>query len=332
MEIAKQVQQNEVADHTAALFAMTRPILVSVANSVGVERLRTLNLTHAEIPLLNLRGLWAEGDGDIGNAFEFVVHEAIMGGNEVVLERVHDALKFCRIDATEIGSILFAVEKRRSKQLIDTRIDLITEQSVSMSGKRGRPMKIQRYINQLAAAFYRESAIPANSPQSLKGLWKADLFLGALDSDRWVGTSIKSNPKDVRPVAGLRIAIIPSEFSPTDAVTFDEHRQIVLCPLPYDGSFMALFYDAWRLVKTLIAHEFSDPPEHLLTTSAERYVAGRYKSLRRNTITQALEATELSSQPHLFDENTRTAISVAFGSDVTPETGGIVAPVPTLIV
>ena len=331
MRIDQQVQQNPVADETAALTAMTRPILVAIAQSVARERLDSIGLTYSTIPLLNLKGLWEVGDGDLGNAFEFVVHHAVINGDPVVAERIVDALKLCRINAEDPGSIFFAVEKRKAKQLIDTRLDLITPDSVSMSGRAGRPMKLMPYMNQLAAAFYRETAA-LNLPQSAKGLWKADLFLGSLNEDRWVGTSVKSNPRDitVRSMAGLRIAILPSSFSPTDAVRIDEQRQIVMCPLPYDGSFVASFYQAWHLMQTLVAYNFGVVPDHLLTTAPERHIAELYKQHREHTIEQVLEATSYLAQPHLLDETTQTAISLAFQSDVTSETSGIVAPVPTL--
>ncbi len=76
------------------------------------------------------------------------------------------------------ASILFAIEKQGSKQLISTDLDLITDNSRALSLKQGQPVKLKKYLNQLAAAFRRPKTGP-NLPQSIKGLWKADLFLGS---------------------------------------------------------------------------------------------------------------------------------------------------------
>lgn len=97
--------------------------------------------------------LRAEGDGDTGIAFDYAIHDAVRSGNPIVQERVADALALCRIRKGNPKSILFAIEKQGSQQLIDTELALVTGDSRWLSGKRGQPPKLTNYMNQLAAAF-----------------------------------------------------------------------------------------------------------------------------------------------------------------------------------
>jgi hypothetical protein len=83
-------------------------------------------------------------------------------------------------------------------------------------------------------------------PQSISGLWKADLFTGNPDTDKWVGTTLKINRTQLEGGKGLRLGIIPANEGESDAIVKDESKNLVVCPLPYDRSFMQAFYQAWR--------------------------------------------------------------------------------------
>lgn len=193
VEIREEIQANPVADEVAALVAVTRPILNGVLVSIGAEYLDAWAGDRTQVPLKLLGRLRKEGDGDTGIAFEYAVHDAVRGKNAVVMERVTAALELCRIKQGDPSSILFAIEKQGSKQLIETDLALITDDSRVLSGKQGQPVKLKKQMNTIAAAFRRANTRP-NLPQSIRGLWKADLFLGSQTPDHWVGTSVKINP------------------------------------------------------------------------------------------------------------------------------------------
>ena len=178
MEIREEVQANPVADEVSALVAVTRPILNGVLVSIGAEYLDAWGGDRTAVPLKMLGKLRAEGDGDTGIAFEYAVHDAVRGGNAVVTDRVVEALKLCRITEGDPKSILFAIEKQGSKQLIETDLGLITDESRVLSGRQGQPGKLKKHMNMIAAGFRRPTA-RLNLPQSIRGLWKADLFLGS---------------------------------------------------------------------------------------------------------------------------------------------------------
>lgn len=208
MEVREERQVNPVAEDVSALVAVSRPIIVGLLHSIGEEYL-VAHGGRENIRLADLGRVRKANDGDLGVAFEYAVHDAIVNGEPIVLDRMTTALQRCKIERGDPASILFAMEKTGSKQLIETQRDLITPDSRVLSGKRGQPVKLQRYMNQLAAAFHRPTTRLA-LPRSIQGLWKADLFVGSTVPDHWVGTTIKVNPRQLEGAPGLRIAIVPT--------------------------------------------------------------------------------------------------------------------------
>jgi len=47
-------------------------------------------------------------------------------------------------------------------------------------------------------------------PQSISGLWRADLFLGSVETEYWVGTTVKINQAALQGDRGLRVGIVPA--------------------------------------------------------------------------------------------------------------------------
>lgn len=181
MRIRAEKQNNPVSDEVSALIAVTRPIIAGVYHLIGQDVLSAIG-PRGEIRLKLLGKIRSKGDGDTGIAFEYAVHDAVANGVPVVVQRVADALSRCRIYRGDPSSILFAIEKSGSPQLISTEIELITSESRVLSGERGQPVKLKGYLNQLAAAFRRLST-RRQLRQSIRGLWKADLFLGSTEPD-----------------------------------------------------------------------------------------------------------------------------------------------------
>ncbi len=136
--------------------AVTRPIIAGIYHSIGQDVLSAIG-KREDIKLKLLGKIRSQGDGDTGIAFEYAVHDAVVNGVPIVVERVADALGHCRINRGDPSSILFAIEKSGSQQLISTEIDLITTESRVLSGERGQPVKLKGHLNRLAAAFRRPS-------------------------------------------------------------------------------------------------------------------------------------------------------------------------------
>lgn len=328
MEMRNQRQVNPVADDVSALVAVTRPILVSLLHSIGEQYLEPHG-GRTGIILKQLGRARKQNDGDLGVAFEYAVHDAIMREEEVVSERVCDALKRCRISTSTPSSILFAMEKDGSKQLIDTQRDLITPDSRVLSGQQGQPVKLNNYLNQLAAAFHRPTSRKA-LPRSIQGLWKADLFLGSTERDHWVGTTIKVKPSAIEAARGLRIAIVPATWQGSDKIRKDDQKNLIICPIPYDPEFMAVFYDGMQIIQQLVAADFTMPTEPALPNPLHRRVAQLYVERRDFKISDVVDALAVSAQPHLL-ETTPTSVAVQDLGGSDAETSTAIAPISQLL-
>jgi hypothetical protein len=215
-----------------------------------------------------LARVYRAGDGDCGICFEYAVHDAVQRRDGMVIDRVEEVLtKFCKIKGDEPESILFGAEKTGSQQLIETAKELLTSESVLLYGTRGRPVLLKKHIDSAAREF-RKKGVKSALPQSISGLWKADLFLGKSDADKWVGITVKVNPSDLEGARGLRVGIVPATGQ-RDAAVLDEQRNLIICPLPYDGAFMETFYRGWGIVQQFLA-DAKMPKPVALPVAADR--------------------------------------------------------------
>jgi hypothetical protein len=305
MDIRTQMQRNAVADEVSALIAVIRPVLIGVLWGLKEDIVAEAG-GRENLKLKMLPRLYRPGDGDCGICFEYAVHDAMRRGEEAVVDRVDTALKLCNVPGTTLDSILFAVEKAGSEQFIDTARELVTPESRILSGSRGQPAKLSKHITGIAQAFRRPKARAA-LPWSINGLWKADLFLGATDSDRWVGTSVKINPGELEGAHGLRVGIVPANYAKTDAPYLDERRRLVVCPLLYDGNFVQVFYEGWQTVQAFIAAGAKMPKEVALPRPPMRQVAKMLFDRREFPVTEVHDALGAFAQPELLETGQHTA-------------------------
>ena len=236
MELRAEVQRNPVADEVAALYAVMRPILEGLLRALKQDVVAEVGGIE-KVKLKMLPRLYRPGDGDCGICFEYAVHDALNRDDEGVIDRVEHALGLCNVPGSGVSSILFGAEKTGSQQLIETAHESLTTQSLLMYGKRGRPAGLKRHIAAITQAFRRpESRL--NLPQSIAGIWRADLFIGKTDTDKWVGTTVKINPSALQGATGLRVGIVPVRQGESDKPFKDEKRNLVVCPLLHDGAFI----------------------------------------------------------------------------------------------
>ena len=221
----------------------------------------------------------------------------------------------------------FAIEKQGSQQLIDTDFSLVTDESRWLSGKQGQPPKLKNYMNQLAAAFRRPTTRP-NLPQSIRGLWKADLFLGSSVPDHWVGTTVKYNASHLEAAPGLRIAIVPTQSGRGDAIRFDHMKNLVICPVPHDASFMQTFHEGWRIAQALCETDFQMPKDVDIPNPLHREAARVFAERRDFAIGEVIQATEKFAQPHLLETKTESVATASFQAGDEPDTRMIVGPFP----
>lgn len=72
---------------------------------------------------------------------------------------------------------------------------------------------------------------------------------------------LKINPSQLEAANGLRVGIVPASQGKGDAVRRDERKNLIICPLPYDGEFMEVFYNAWGIIQQFIKADARLPKE-----------------------------------------------------------------------
>jgi hypothetical protein len=300
MRVRREKQINPVGDDVLALTAVVRPVLAGVLYALKADVVAEAG-GYENVKLKMLPRLYRPGDGDVGICFEYAVHEALSNGDNRVIERINRAINLCRIKTYDKPkSILFGIEKTGAVQLIDTAKNILTEESRALAGKQGQPPKLLRRLNILAAAFRRPATRPA-LPWSIRGLWKADLFVGSLHTQQWVGTSVKINPSQLEGAAGLRIGIIPTRQGASDRVRLDDGRGLVICPLHHDGDFMQVFYEGWRVVQAFLASDAKTPRESLLPRPVDREVCRILEERREFPVTEVMDVLKVFGQPELLE-------------------------------
>lgn len=329
MQIRSEQQLNVVADEVSAITAVVRPILSGLLLSLKKDVVDEVG-GRDSVKLKMLPRLRRAGDGDTGICFEYAAHDAIRRQEPKVVDRVYDALAECKVPGEEVASILFGAEKQGSQQLIDTAAALLTEESRLLSGSRGQPAKLRRHLSAAAAAF-RKKGVGSDLPQSISGLWRADLFLGSPDAERWVGTTVKINRADLRGDRGLRVAVVPANEGKSDRIYLDDRLNLVICPLPYDGSFVETFYKAWEVVTQFLDADARVPKEVALFRPPARTVARYLADRREFPVVDVVQALAPLCQPELLaTDATNADVVLSGGHSLTVETAAVLAPTPLL--
>ena len=329
ISIRTETQLHPVGDEVSALIAVVRPILQGLLFALKHDVVSEVGGFN-DVKVKMLPRLYRPGDGDIGICFEYAVHDAVRRGDERVLEKIHDGMKkYCKVKGNDTASILFGAEKNGALRLIDTANGLLTDDSRLLTGAQAQPIKLKRYINLLASAFRRPTT-RLYLPVSISGAWKADLFLGMRDTDRWVGTSVKINPNQLEGATGIRIGITPSRQGRSDKVTFDAAKNLVVCPLPYDAAFMEVFYSAWIIVQQFIVADAKVPKEAFLPATAQRMVAKILEERREFPVVDVVDALGPIAQPELL-ETTTTDRPVEPRRDEDPIVETLIAPVSRIL-
>lgn len=322
MKLRKEIQLNEIEDEVLAITSLVRPILTGTLYSVAEHKASAVG-GYDKVTLDLLPSLHREGDGDCGICFEYAVHDAIKRSDQRVLDRLDTAMTLCKVKGTDVSSLLFGIEKSGSLQLIATAMETLTDDSQLMVGKVGRPAKLKRHISSLAGAFRNRNTRLA-LPHSIRGLWKADLFVGN-ERDQWIGTTVKVNPKDLKGEAGLRVGIVPIRQGRTDKVHLDASKNLVVCPLHHDFDFMQSFYEAWRIVQAFLAADAKMPKEIDLEEPSHREVCRILFKRRKYPVVEVIDSIEKFGQRRLVRTDNEAVGQNSLKGDV--ETELLVTPV-----
>lgn len=298
MKLLIEKQIASVNSEVNAMLSVVRPILTGVLYAIKEDVVKEVG-GYENVKIKMLPRLYRPGDGDVGISFEWAVHDAIKRNDPLVMEKLTDATHLCKLPGNDYTSLLFGLEKSGRTRLIDTINTVITDDSRLLTGAQMQPPKLKTYINQIAAAFKRPGTRAA-LPSSINGLWKADLFVGTTDQDRWVATTLKINPSNLEGASGLRIGIVPAFQGKSDKIRKDDQKNLIICPIPYDGSFMELFYTGWRIVQQFISADARLPSEVALPNPAERQVARELDIRREYNLVEVVSVLEAQSQRGLL--------------------------------
>ncbi|MCW3018527.1 MAG: hypothetical protein JWN10_835 [Solirubrobacterales bacterium] len=120
---------------------------------------------------------------------------------------------------------------------------------------------------------------------------------------------------------------MPVKQGESDAVYRDEAKNLVVCPLLHDGSFMEVFYAGWILVQQFIAADAKVPKEASLPRPAEREVARQLAIRRKFPVVDVVEALRPLAQPELLETKEQQADLVSTRGGQPMVTGAVVAPI-----
>lgn len=325
MKLLQYRQENEVQSEVEALAAVISPILKGILLSLNRE-IVTDEGGYDKISLWKLARLYRSGDGDCGICFEYAVHDAIINNNPDVLDRIDTALtKHCKIKNGDPSSILFGAEKSGALQLIDSVEEHLTDDSQLLTGHKGQPIKLKRHIQGVINAF-RKPSMREKLPNSINGLWKADLFVGKSEPDKWVGTTVKINPRHLEAARGLRLAIVPARQGKSDKIYVNDMKNLVICPVPYDESFMEIFYQGWLIVKYFLNCDADIPPENLLPHGVDRYMCKFLNERKKYTVMEVIKALDIIRQPHLLTSDEKE-VEISLSHPDNIQLNSILAPI-----
>lgn len=126
------------------------------------------------------------------------------------------------------------------------------------------------------------------------------MFVGKSEPDKWVGTTVKVNPKQLEAAKGLRFAIVPSKAGKSDKIYKHETKNLIVCPLLYDQDFMEVFLEGWHIVKKFLNADARLPKERELPLCADRFVCKDLESRRDYPVVDAIESCNVVKQPNLL--------------------------------
>lgn len=329
IDLSKCKQINPVHSEVEALFSVIYPTLYGLVSTLSQEKIHEIG-GYDKLSLKMFTYLYEPGYGDCGICFEYAVHNAIVSKDNEVLDRIDFALsKFCKIKGDDPSSLLFGAEKTGQLQFIDTALENLTDDSLLLTGDRGKPIKLKKHINGVVSAF-RKPKEREKLPNSINGLWKADLFVGNKLLDKWVGTTVKINPKLLESARGLRLGIVPSRQGKNDKIYKHETKNLIICPVPYDESFMEIFYEGWGIVKQFILAHGEMPKEINLPSSLDRMVCKHLVDRAKYNALDVIEYLKTMGQPHLMEVEDKN-IQLTSNSPMVSKINRIVAPMSKIV-
>lgn len=295
-KLTLEIQNAEVGEAVRARYTMVASILRAMLYATNTAMVEALG-GPGRITLGQLSRIYQEGTGDYGICFEYALHDSIHARHESIYPVIEDVLHtFCKIKGAP-ESILFGLEKNGRLNVVETANNSLTPDARVLVGKPGKPPFLKHRIGVLARAF-RYVKHRDRLPQSISGLWQADLFIGSPSAEQWIGTTLKVNREDLKPAPGLRLGVFPSKTKENPKK--DTNKNLIYCPLPYRGDFMVLFSASFQIAKQLMYSKGEMPKPPALIYEDDLVVAEWLSARRGFPVMDILEALHPLMQPGLL--------------------------------
>lgn len=295
-QLSLAIQDSEVGEAVRARYTMVASILRAMLYATHGPMVNALG-GPTKITLEQLARIYQEGSGDYGICFEYALHDSIRARQPAIYPVIEEILhKFCRIKGNT-ESILFGLEKEGRLNIVETAENSLTNEARVLVGKPGKPPFLKHRIGTLQRAF-RSVVHRKRLPHSIRGLWKADLFLGSPAAEQWVGTTLKLTKESLEAAPGLRVGVYPS--STKEGPKKYPDKNLILCPLPYRSDFMILFSASFQVAKQLMYSLGQMPKAPALIYEDDLTVAEWLSARRDFPVMEMLEALNPLMQPGLL--------------------------------
>lgn len=262
--VHRLVQRERVEDYRAALFSVARSILVAMLDGLGRTQLEVIQETErgrVKLGQLAWVARLPRDKGARGDGFEWAVHAAVADGDSGVCGRLAramcDAAEAARGDT--IHSVLFGYERARNPEFLREFLSEMGAYPRLLPGGRGRSAPIGDVLSSLV------DGPRADLPERFASVWKADMFLSAEGSDKWLAATVKSNPELLEGGSGLRVGVVAEwpdwpasdDLSPTRL----DDLGLIVAVLPDHDGFVRVFNDGYAAVAEALRVIGQHPPE-----------------------------------------------------------------------
>ncbi|MGS1013891.1 hypothetical protein ACVCL0_10140 [Rhodanobacter sp. UC4450_H17] len=125
----------------------------------------------------------------------------------------------------------------------------------------------------------------------------------------------------------MRVGIVPASQGGSDRIRKDEKRNLIVCPLPYDQSFMEVFFSAWGIVQQFVHADAQMPKDVALPIPSHRQVCRELVTRREFPVVDVIQALLPLAQPELLITDKSTQKQTVIGSGALL-LDGLISPVP----
>lgn len=265
-------QAQPVDEYGRALYAVSRSIIRAQLDALSQQDLTDLNVDRVDVTFRQLAhyARLERDKGQRGDGFEWAVHEAILGGEPLVIEPVAFTLtkispKFRGAHMT--SSLMFGQERAKYLGFLDSVVEQAGDDAVLLPDGQGHPFRFRSdWLRWAARGVDYEHMLG----HRIRKVWKADLFISDQDARRYTAATVKSNPKLLEGGPGLRMGIVPASTQYPAGTRRDSRTGLWLTVLPDPDGFMGLFNDAyWGVASAIYETGKHERPPYFMKPSVK---------------------------------------------------------------